>query len=207
METVNEVLSYIQKKISVPKGRENKFGNYKYRSAEDIVDAVTKIMPEDAFLLVSDEVVLVGDRYYVQATAGVYFNKEALTATGLARESEAKKGMDSSQITGASSSYAKKYALCNLFAIDDGNDADGQDCGPKTYFNTATARNEVWKRIHKDLDGCKSVEEVDVVWLRSQVELWKIREDAKTAGQLDTFLMADEQLIKKKDDLRDSFEM
>lgn len=128
-----DVLHDIQQNLSVPKGQFNNFGKYRYRSCEDIVEAVKKIMPIGLVLLLTDEVVQLGDRYYVKATAtltnydGVFFE-----AAGWAREPEAKKGMDESQITGTASSYARKYALNGLFCIDDTKDADatrGVDAG------------------------------------------------------------------------------
>ena len=118
-------LNEIQQALSVPKNQHNTFGNYKYRSCEDIIEAV-KTLLGDATLITSDDLVLIGDRYYIKATAILKHDKDEWTATGYAREAENKKGMDASQITGAASSYARKYALNGLFAIDDTKDADTQ---------------------------------------------------------------------------------
>lgn len=124
----------IQSELNAPKGQYNSFGNYKYRSCEDIVDAVKPILKEsNCVLLLSDEVVLVGDRYYVKATATLLDAETGQThsSSALAREEETKKGMDASQITGSASSYARKYALNGLFAIDDEKDADTKDNSDK----------------------------------------------------------------------------
>ena len=116
----------IQAKLKAPKGQFNNFGKYKYRSCEDIVEAVKPLLAEAGYhLILSDDIVLVGDRIYVKATATVFNGTEILgTATAFAREPQDKKGMDYSQITGTASSYARKYALNGLFAIDDTKDAD-----------------------------------------------------------------------------------
>jgi len=119
-------LSRIQAELKVPKGQINKFGNYKYRSCEDILEAVKAVKGECSILL-NDEVKLIGDRYYVEASASLVYGDTAVSVKASAREPEIKKGMDSSQITGTASSYARKYALNGLFAIDDTKDADTQD--------------------------------------------------------------------------------
>ena len=124
-------LSEIQQALKVPKNNRNNFGNYNYRSAEDIVEAVKKIInPQGLALVITDDIVEVGGRIYVKATATIRaFNEttgkvDEVSATGWAREEETKKGMDVSQITGSASSYARKYALNGLLAIDDTKDAD-----------------------------------------------------------------------------------
>lgn len=119
-------LEKIQKELKVPKNNRNSFGNYNYRSAEDILEAVKPLL-DGAVLLVSDEIVNIGDRFYVKATAVFRNGDDFVQVHGYAREEETKKGMDGSQITGSASSYARKYALNGLFAIDDTKDADSQD--------------------------------------------------------------------------------
>ena len=116
----------IQQELKAPKNQVNSFGKYKYRSAEDIIEAAKPICHKyDCSFTISDEVVLIGDRIYVKATATLHKNDgDYIATTGYAREEEVKKGMDSAQITGAASSYARKYALNGLFAIDDTKDAD-----------------------------------------------------------------------------------
>ena len=117
----------IQAELKAPKGQTNKFGGYTYRSAEDILEAVKPPLSKyDCFLTVSDDIVEVGGRVYVKATATVtesHSDPIAVT-TAFAREAETKKGMDEAQITGSASSYAHKYALNGLFAIDDTKDPD-----------------------------------------------------------------------------------
>lgn len=116
----------IQSELKAPKSQFNKYGGYKYRKAEDILEAVKPLLAKQkCTLIITDDVVLIGNRIYVKATAIIKNEKgECETSTGWAREEETKKGMDGSQITGASSSYARKYALNGLFAIDDNQDSD-----------------------------------------------------------------------------------
>ena len=117
-------LARIQHELKAPKGQFNKFGNFNYRSCEDILEAVKPLLNDNLFLILSDEVVQVGDRYYIKAIAKLSNGKESIEVPAFARESLDKKGMDDSQITGATSSYARKYALNGLFAIDDTKDSD-----------------------------------------------------------------------------------
>ncbi len=144
----------IQSELKAPKSQYNKFGGYKYRKAEDILEAVKPILAKQKCTLVlTDEIVMVGNRIYVKSTATLKNSSgETETSVGYAREEETKKGMDGSQITGASSSYARKYALNGLFAIDDNTDSDITNAGtgagaaaqqatqdPKTQQTTGTA--------------------------------------------------------------------
>lgn len=120
-------LALVQGSLKAPKGQYNSFGKYKYRSAEDILEALKPcLLTEGATVIISDEVVLIGDRYYVKATATFVDIEDgaSVSNTALAREDDNKKGMDGSQITGTASSYARKYALNGLFLIDDTKDAD-----------------------------------------------------------------------------------
>ena len=118
-------LQEIQHRLKAPKGQYNSFGKYKYRSCEDILEAVKPILNEvGCTLTLSDEIILIGDRYYIKATARLKGQDTDEVVTALAREDFDKKGMDGSQITGTASSYARKYALNGLFCIDDTKDAD-----------------------------------------------------------------------------------
>jgi hypothetical protein len=120
-------MQVVQRELKAPKGQTNSFGGYKYRSCEDIVEAVKPLLNEQGLILtMSDDIVQVGDRIYVKATCRVIdvANGDSIETSALARESAQKKGMDDSQITGTASSYARKYALNGLFAIDDTKDAD-----------------------------------------------------------------------------------
>lgn len=127
---MKELIS-IQSELKAPKTQVNKFGGYKYRKAEDILEAVKPLLAKQkCTLIITDDIVLVGNRIYVKATATIKNEKgEFETSTGWAREEETKKGMDASQITGASSSYARKYALNGLLAIDDNQDSDTTNDG------------------------------------------------------------------------------
>ena len=149
-KTIYEKLLSVQNELKAPKDKRNNFGGYNYRSCEGILEAVKPLLQEQGLMLtIKDEVVNIGDRYYVRATVlldDISSNGE-IAITALAREEEAKKGMDASQITGTSSSYARKYALNGLFLIDDTKDADTdefhrttQENGQKT--NVATQPNQ-----------------------------------------------------------------
>lgn len=116
-------LAEIQRTLNAPKNQFNSFGKYKYRSCEDILEGVKPLL-NGLFLSISDEVVLIGARHYVKATARITDGEATHEATALAREEESKKGMDAAQVTGATSSYARKYCLNGLFGIDDSKDAD-----------------------------------------------------------------------------------
>ena len=120
-----EALIKIQSELKAPKSQYNSFGKYSYRNAEDILEAVKPLLSKyNATMYITDEVVEVGSRIYVKATVTLSDGKETITASAYAREPETRKGMDDSQITGATSSYARKYALNGLFAIDDTKDND-----------------------------------------------------------------------------------
>lgn len=116
-------LAEIQEHLNAPKNQYNSFGKYKYRSCEDILEGVKPLL-KGMFLSISDEIVLIGDRYYVKSTATITDGENSHSASAMAREEENKKGMDSAQVTGATSSYARKYCLNGLFGIDDAKDAD-----------------------------------------------------------------------------------
>lgn len=119
------VLTGVQAKLKAPKNQVNKFGGYKYRSCEDILEAVKPLLDEcDATLTISDSIELIADRVYVKATATFKAGEEVESVTAYAREPISKKGMDEPQITGTASSYARKYALNGLFLIDDTKDPD-----------------------------------------------------------------------------------
>lgn len=125
--SVYEKLMNIQSELKAPKGQRNSFGNYNYRSCEDILEAVKPLLAKhQAALTISDTIELIGTRFYVKATAKLVdvVDGTMIENTAYARESESKRGMDDSQLTGATSSYARKYCLNGLFAIDDTKDAD-----------------------------------------------------------------------------------
>jgi len=136
----------IQSELKAPKGQYNSFGKYKYRSAEDILEAVKPLLKNhNCQLTLSDEIMLIGDRYYVKATATLTNGKEDEKVSAFAREDLDKKGMDGSQITGTASSYARKYALNGLFCIDDTKDADTDE-----YKNQQKNTPPAKQRTHRD---------------------------------------------------------
>ena len=125
---MKDIMIAIQKELKVSKNQENKFGGYKYRSCEDILEAVKPILAKhDVYLNITDDLEYIGDRYYIRATASVVGEKGVVSSSALAREPLLQKGMNEAQITGSASSYARKYALNGLLAIDDTKDADTQD--------------------------------------------------------------------------------
>ena len=149
---IHSKLKGIQSSLKAPKGQTNKFGGYAYRSAEDILTAVKPLLNEwNCTLVITDDIVEVGGRVYVKAAA-VLADTEGeypIQANGFARESETRKGMDDSQITGSASSYARKYALNGLFAIDDTKDADAtNDHGKKPI----TPTKKTSQLAHADAD-------------------------------------------------------
>lgn len=134
---LNQRVGDIQHKLKAPKGQYNSFGKYNYRSCEDILEGVKPLLKEhNLALLIDDEIVQIGERYYVKATAKITDGRECVSATAYAREPDTKKGMDESQITGATSSYARKYALNALLCIDDTKDADTMDNSKKPAQQT-----------------------------------------------------------------------
>ena len=134
---LNQRVGDIQHKLKAPKGQYNSFGKYNYRSCEDILEGVKPLLKEhNLALLIDDEIVQIGERYYVKATAKITDGREIVSATAYAREPDTKKGMDESQITGATSSYARKYALNALLCIDDTKDADTMDNSKKPVQQT-----------------------------------------------------------------------
>ena len=136
MKKIYSELARIQHELNAPKNLFNKFGNYYYRNAEGILAAVKPLLNGLA-LIVNDEPMMVGDRYYIKATAMLTDGEESVSATAYAREDETKKGMDGCQLTGACSSYARKYALNALLMIDDTKDSDDDSLSPKNPKNEA----------------------------------------------------------------------
>lgn len=145
----------IQQELKAPKGQYNDFGKYKYRSAEDILEAVKPLLAAEKLLLIlTDDLVNTGDRYYVKAEATIFDETGKIIAsnTAFAREDETKKGMDGSQITGTASSYARKYALNGLFLIDDTKDADTNEFHNITTAHTKEDPIEIVKEQVQKID-------------------------------------------------------
>lgn len=130
-KNIAEILSDIQAELKAPKNQKNTFGNYNYRNCEDILEALKPfLIKHKATVIINDEIVQVSDRIYVKATACLKNGSDSqITCSAFAREPQERKGMDASQITGATSSYARKYALNGLFLIDDSRDPDATNNG------------------------------------------------------------------------------
>mgnify|MGYP003627754251 FL=1 len=172
-------LSKIQKELKAPKSQHNKFGNYRYRNCEDITEAVKPLLAAEGYHLnLSDEVVQIGERFYVQATAKVMSGAEVIEqSVSYAREALAKKGMDESQITGSSSSYARKYALNGLFAIDDTKDSDSQD-------NTEKPLTKPQQGFAAKMKAAKTLEEIKTIWAKlSETNRQVLRDVANEARE------------------------
>lgn len=194
-------LQEIQAKLKAPKGQYNAFGKYKYRSCEDIIEAVKPYLAANKCILtMSDELVLIWERYYIKATATLTNSEWAtFTTTWYAREEESKKWMDGSQVTWASSSYARKYALNGLFAIDDGVDSDKTNNGSsvqnetsktdksdadeeKPWFNKEQLENFTkiaWDYKNAD-DALKIIRTKYRIWKEKEAEVRKLYESLKT---------------------------
>lgn len=156
MKEINIKLMNIQQELKAPKGQYNDFGKYAYRSCEDILEAVKPLLKKEKVVLtISDELQYIGNRYYIKATATLIDTESEATISNsaYAREEETKKGMDGSQITGASSSYARKYALNGLFGIDDNKDSDTTNIQSKEEKEDKKASPKQIELIQKYYQG------------------------------------------------------
>lgn len=163
---MNELIK-IQSELKAPKSQHNSYGNYDYRSCEDILGAVKPLLNKfSCTLTISDDVVMVGERIYIKAVATITNSKgESEVTTAFAREEESKKLMDASQITGSASSYARKYALNGLFAIDDTKDADTLNTSDAFTQGAAPAKKANAKAnaidiVNASIAGAKTNEEL-----------------------------------------------
>ena len=199
---IYEKLLKVQTKLKAPKAQYNDFGKYTYRNAEDILEAVKPLCLEvGAIVVLTDEIVSINDRYYVKATARfidtspVNGTLSMIDVSSLAREEETKKGMDGSQITGASSSYARKYALNGLFAIDDTKDSDTTNTDNGTNKPTSKENKKVEQVAKKEDNKPFKTEEPKPLTL----------EEARQMGftsngkEYVVATMTDEQLLAMKD--------
>ena len=201
---IYEKLLTVQTKLKAPKSQYNSFGKYNYRNAEDILEAVKPLCAEvGALVVLTDEIVCNGDRYYVEATAK-FIDTHSLNGQismidvkASAREEESKKGMDGSQVTGASSSYARKYALNGLFAIDDTKDSDTTNTGDNGNSKPKTEDKKPFEEIPKQeeiltlekalvmeiktKDGIKKLNELTDEQLTIGKDNWTIKEWVKGA--------------------------
>ncbi len=158
-KTFTERVIAVQSQLKAPKNQRNNFGGYNYRNCEDILEAVKPLLKaEGLFLTITDDIVVLGDRFYVKATATLTDGERSLSNQAFAREEATKKGMDGSQVTGAASSYARKYALNGLLAIDDTKDADtlNNGKGSDTTKNAAKG-SDTTKNAAKGKDKVKEI--------------------------------------------------
>lgn len=162
MKELIERLAVVQKDLKAPKTQDNKFGNYKYRSCEDILEGL-KLVLDGLVVTICDDVVMVGDRIYIKATASVTDGIDTISNSAFARESLTKKGMDDSQITGTASSYARKYALNGLFMIDDTKDADSMD-----NSKSSAADDQAWVQAIKS--GLNKLEDINDTNYRNHIK-------------------------------------
>ena len=162
---IYEKLAAIQQELIAPKNQFNKFGNYSYRSCEDILEGLKPCLKKvNAAVKISDEIIQIGDRYYIKATANLIDceSGESISNTALAREEDSKKGMDSSQLTGSTSSYARKYALNGLFCIDDVKDADSRDNSARDAKQNKDIATSEADRIAKVNEVMSALKEKDI---------------------------------------------
>jgi len=169
-------LTLIQSELNAPKNRHNSFGNYSYRSLEDILEAVKPLLKREGLVLtLTDTIEYIGDNYYVKAVARLTDGNQELQATAYAREALEKKGMDVSQITGSASSYARKYCLNGLFLIDDTKDADTDEYKMKEqHENKAFVPDENKKWLSEGGDGKKSTTQEEFIKVEAKVKEGKI---------------------------------
>lgn len=143
--TFGQKVANIQAKLSAPKNKRNDFNNFNYRNLEAILVAAKPLM-DGLILTISDEMVMLGDRYYIKATATITDGDKHYSTTAYAREEENKKGMDSAQVSGSTSSYARKYAVAGLFLCDDNKDPDSMDNTKEPVKEDHQAIIEKWKK-------------------------------------------------------------
>ena len=166
-KTLGQSLQIIQQKLKAHKGQFNSFGKYQYRSCEDILEAVKPLLAEtDTVLLLTDDVVLIGDWHYIKATVRLDGGRETVETIAFAREPEVKKGMDASQITGTASSYARKYALNGLFCIDDTKDSDATNKGE----NGTLAEPATYNKDEKTSPDSKAGKKKEAADLKAKID-------------------------------------
>ena len=187
MADLTKKLATIQSRLKAPKNQYNSFGKYKYRSCEDILEALKPLANEQGCTItIEDSPIMVGEWHYIQATATLSDGYNSKSVKAYARESETKSGMDSSQITGTASSYARKYALNGLFAIDDTKDADTMDNRQKAEPKAETdpTSNELAK-VKAQLKQAKTADEIKNVlslYLYSELKE-QVKELCKSRGK------------------------
>ena len=198
--TFIEKFSNLINELKAPKGQKNTFGKYNYRSAEDILEAVKPIAFKYGLIVnLTDKIELIGDRYYVEAVASVTDGINRFSSTGLARESEVKKGMDDSQITGTASSYARKYALNGLLLIDDTKDADTDEYKQE---NDSKAPKKITKlqaqAMLKKIDSLAELVSIKTNKKVTGIDMWQKISDTKLLSVLDINTLNTEQYMTVK---------
>ena len=152
----------MQKSLVCHKSQNNSFGGFKYRNCEDILASVKDVLPEGLCVTMNDEITMVGDRYYVKATAILRSDKEIISSSAFAREPLSKKGMDEPQLSGTASSYARKYALCALFAIDDSKTEPANEImRPSPDVDSDFSMNSELADIEASLMDCTSYDSLE----------------------------------------------
>ena len=203
---IYEKLMNIQTELKAPKSQFNSFGKYNYRNLEDVLEGLKPLLIKyKAIVNVSDEIVLIGDRYYVKATATIkdIEKLEDVTSTAYAREDESKKGMDLSQLTGSTSSYARKYALNGLFAIDDTKDADttnthGKEEKKEYKSNTPKSNGSITDNQINRLYAIAGSKGIDANTVKASIKQKLNKEvTALTKTEYDTICKAYEDMAKK----------
>lgn len=166
MSTLQEKLIAIQRDLKAPKSQFNAFGKYRYRSCEDILEAVKPLLfREGVVLTIADDLLAENGRFYVKASATLSYQDERICSSAFAREDETKKGMDGSQITGAASSYARKYALNGLFCIDDTKDADATNTEEQQPAQEQQpSQDKFYTQAMNELSLATTVDELKKVW-------------------------------------------
>lgn len=183
MADLTKKLATIQSRLKAPKNQYNSFGKYKYRSCEDILEALKPLANEQGCTItIEDSPIMVGEWHYIQATATLSDGYNSTSVKAYARESETKSGMDSSQITGTASSYARKYALNGLFAIDDTKDADTMDNRQKVEPNPATKELAKVKAQLKQAKTAVEIKNVLSLYLYSELKE-QVKELCKARGK------------------------
>lgn len=200
---ISEKLLKIQSELKAPKGQYNSFGKYKYRSCEDILEAVKPLTQNNKCVLkISDTLKQVGDRYYIEATATLtdIEDSTSITNTAYAREEKEKKGMDGSQITGTASSYARKYALNGLFCIDDTKDADTDEFTKNISEKGAVKVSEQKKRIDEKINKLAKARNCDKAKVISSVNkaCGNNQSDSAKEDILDAYLIKLVQINESK---------
>jgi len=186
-EKQNNPLAEIQAKLKAPKGQFNSFGKYHYRSAEDILEAVKKVVNPMGFAItLTDDLIFAEGRWYIKSVAELTNGKQTFSSIGLAREEETKKGMDGSQITGAASSYARKYALNGLFAIDDTKDSDATNDHGKSQESKPQAKTAMPATSKFDIEFKELISDVKSVIAIGELKgIWeKLTDEAKANKEI-----------------------